>query len=72
LEIADFELERYFAKWEFNVAHLLCASDPEPLTMRELLALADPEAEELWRDLPEALDGVRRFAARHLVRSPSG
>jgi aspartate/methionine/tyrosine aminotransferase len=51
LEIADFELERYFAKWEFNVAHLLCASDPEPLTMGELLALADPEAEALWRDL---------------------
>ena len=51
LEITDFELERYFAKWEFNVAHLMCASDPEPLTMRELLALADPECERLWRDL---------------------
>src|SRR6266545_7389173 len=51
LEITEFELERYFAKWEFNVAHLMCASDPEPLTMRELLALADPECERLWRDL---------------------
>ena len=51
LLIADFELERYFAKWEFNVDHLLCASDPEPLSMGELLALADPESERLWRDL---------------------
>ena len=51
MEIADFELERYFARWEFDVAHLLCASDPEPVPMRELLALADPEAERLWADL---------------------
>jgi DNA-binding transcriptional MocR family regulator len=51
MEIADFELERYFARWEFNVDHLLCASDPEPVPMRELLALADPETERLWADL---------------------
>jgi aspartate/methionine/tyrosine aminotransferase len=51
LEIADFELERYFARWEFNVAHLLCASDPEPVAMGELLALADAETGRLWRDL---------------------
>ena len=51
MEIADFELERYFARWEFNVDHLLCASDPEPVPMRELLALADPETERLWAEL---------------------
>lgn len=51
MEIADFELERYFARWEFNVDHLLCASDPEPVPMRELLAMADAEAERLWADL---------------------
>ena len=51
MEIADFELERYFARWELGVDHVLCASDPEPLSMRELLALADPRAERLWADL---------------------
>jgi aspartate/methionine/tyrosine aminotransferase len=51
MEIADFELERYFARWEFNVDRLLCASDPEPVSMRELLALADPETERLWAEL---------------------
>jgi aspartate/methionine/tyrosine aminotransferase len=51
MEIADFELERYFARWEFSVDHLLCASDAEPVPMRELLALADPETERLWADL---------------------
>jgi aspartate/methionine/tyrosine aminotransferase len=51
MKIADFELERYFARWEFNVDHLLCASDPEPVPMGELLAMADPETERLWADL---------------------
>jgi aspartate/methionine/tyrosine aminotransferase len=51
VEIADFELERYFARWEFDVAHLLCASDPEPVAMRELLALADDEVMALWDGL---------------------
>jgi aspartate/methionine/tyrosine aminotransferase len=51
MEIADFELERYLARWEFDVGHLLCASDPEPVPMRELLELADLETERLWGDL---------------------
>jgi aspartate/methionine/tyrosine aminotransferase len=51
LDIADFELERYFARWEFGVDHLLCASDPEPVAMRELLALADDEVMGLWEGL---------------------
>jgi aspartate/methionine/tyrosine aminotransferase len=51
MDIADFELERYLARWEFDVAHLLCASDPEPVPVRELLGLADPETERLWGDL---------------------
>jgi aspartate/methionine/tyrosine aminotransferase len=51
MEIADFELERYFARWEFAVDHLLCASDPEPVPMAELLGMADPETERLWADL---------------------
>jgi len=51
VRIADFELERYFARWEFSVRHLLCASDVEPWPMGELLALADDETAALWRSL---------------------
>jgi aspartate/methionine/tyrosine aminotransferase len=51
MRIAEFELERYFARWEFAVKHLLCASDVEGWPMGELLALADDETAALWRDL---------------------
>jgi aspartate/methionine/tyrosine aminotransferase len=51
MRIADFELERYFARWEFAVRHLLCASDVEAWPMADLLALADEETAALWRDL---------------------
>ena len=33
MQIADFALERYFARWEFAVRHVLCASDVEPLAL---------------------------------------
>jgi aspartate/methionine/tyrosine aminotransferase len=51
MRIADFALERYFARWEFAVEHLLCASDVEPYPMADLLALADDESRDLWDDL---------------------
>jgi aspartate/methionine/tyrosine aminotransferase len=51
MKIAEFELERYFARWEFAVEHLLCASDVEGYPMAELLALADDEARRLWDGL---------------------
>ena len=51
MQIADFALERYFARWEFAVRHLLCASDLEGYPMTELLALADAETRGLWHDL---------------------
>ncbi len=51
MRIADFALERYFARWEFAVEYLLCASDVEGYPMAELLALADVEARGLWEDL---------------------
>lgn len=51
MRIADFELERFFARWEFAVRHLLCASDVEAWPMADLLALADDETTALWRDL---------------------
>src|SRR4249920_1065783 len=48
VRIADFALERYFARWEFAVDHLLCASDVQGMPMAELLALADDESRGLW------------------------
>jgi aspartate/methionine/tyrosine aminotransferase len=51
MRIADFALERYFARWEFAVRHLLCASDIEGYPMAELLALADDETRALWDGL---------------------
>ena len=51
MRIADFALERYFAKWEFAAAHLLCASDVQAYPMAELLALADDETRALWDGL---------------------
>ena len=49
--IEDFALERYFARWEFAVKHQLSASDVEPWTMDELLALADDDAMQRWSAL---------------------
>jgi aspartate/methionine/tyrosine aminotransferase len=46
-----FKLERYFSKYEFNVPYLMCASDFEPLTQQELLAMADAETSKLWQNL---------------------
>ncbi len=51
MDIADFTLERYFARWEFAVKHVLCASDVEPYRQRELLALADDDARQRWESL---------------------
>ncbi len=51
LPLTPFKLERFFAEHEFNVRHVLSASDPESLSLRELLALADEEARALWDGL---------------------
>ncbi len=51
MRIAEFALERYFARWEFAVEHVLCASDVQGVPMADLLALADDEARGLWEGL---------------------
>ena len=51
MRIEDFELERFFARYEFAVRHLLCTSDVEGWPMADLLALADPETHALWAGL---------------------
>ena len=51
MRIADFALERFFARWEFAVRYLLCASDVEGWPMVDVLALADDETRALWSGL---------------------
>jgi aspartate/methionine/tyrosine aminotransferase len=48
MNIAPFKLERYFARYEFDVDYLLCSSDCESLTIANLLAL-EPGADEQFR-----------------------
>jgi aspartate/methionine/tyrosine aminotransferase len=49
--LPDFELERFFARWEFRVEHLLCASDVEGYRLPELLEMMDAEVREMWDGL---------------------
>lgn len=49
--IEPFQLERYFARWEFNAPYLLCTSDVQGYPMGELLALADAETKAMWDHL---------------------
>jgi len=51
MRIEDFALERFFARHEFAVRHLLCASDVEGWSMADVVALADPELAALWHGL---------------------
>lgn len=51
MKIKPFELERYFAKYEFAVKHLLSSSDCDGLAVKDLLAMADPETKSMWDDL---------------------
>jgi aspartate/methionine/tyrosine aminotransferase len=51
VRLPDFRLERFFARYEFEVPYLLCSSDVEAFTLNELLALADDRGRELWEGL---------------------
>jgi aspartate/methionine/tyrosine aminotransferase len=51
MQLHPFQLERYFARYEFNAPYILSASDCESIQQKELLALADPEARGLWENL---------------------
>ncbi len=44
----DFELEVFFAKWEFAARHHLTASDAQSMSMAELLQLADTDDREAF------------------------
>jgi aspartate/methionine/tyrosine aminotransferase len=47
----EFELERYFARHEFDAPYLLSSSDMETMRMGELLELADGEGRRMWEEL---------------------
>ena len=49
--IREFALERFFAKHEFSVRHVLGASDVEGMHMADVIALADGESRRMWDDL---------------------
>jgi len=51
--LRPFALERFFAAYEFNpsVKYIACASDSEPLTLNDLLSLADSDSRRLWDSL---------------------
>jgi aspartate/methionine/tyrosine aminotransferase len=51
MPLAPFQLERYFALYEFKVKYLLSPSDCESLSMAELLQMAAPASLELWQEL---------------------
>ncbi|MCC6620544.1 MAG: pyridoxal phosphate-dependent aminotransferase [Deltaproteobacteria bacterium] len=47
MDLNDFALERFLARFEFTAPHMLSASDCEPMTVGELLALAGAGADAL-------------------------
>ena len=51
MRLTPFKLERYFAKYEFNVNYSLCSSDCDGLSQKELLEMADKESKKLWDNL---------------------
>ena len=48
MKLRDFDLERFFARWEFTAEMLLCASDVEGWAMSDLLSMADEEDRSRW------------------------
>jgi aspartate/methionine/tyrosine aminotransferase len=49
MRIPTFQLERYFAKYEFDVEYLLCSSDCESMAIQDLLAL-EPGAADRFQE----------------------
>jgi len=49
MQISPFKIERYFARYEFNVDYVLCGSDCESMTIDELLALEPNAADRFHR-----------------------
>ncbi len=74
-DLPDFRLETHFSKWEFKARHHLTASDAESISLRDLLAMADPQDraafEGMWLGYTEtwgAPDLRERIAATYAER----
>ena len=50
MNIAPFETERFFARYEFSTPYQLCNSDCESISISELLSLAGGSLEEFGRE----------------------
>lgn len=50
MNISPFKLERYFAKYEFSTEYLLCSSDCESVSVKDLLKF-EPESEQQLKGL---------------------
>jgi len=74
MKIAQFELERYFSKYEFNTEYLLCSSDCEALKLNELLEMADENEIYMWNNMnlgytqPRGNDLLREEIAKMYVK----
>lgn len=58
MRVNPFQLERFFARYEFKAPYLLCASDCESMTVEELLSFEDNSIEEfknLWLGYTESM-----------------
>ena len=51
MKIADFKLERYFARYEFSAKYLLSSSDCDGFGMKEILEQAHADEIALWENL---------------------
>jgi aspartate/methionine/tyrosine aminotransferase len=51
ISIQPFALERYFDRYEFSAKYLLSCSDCEPMTLADLLDMADAGSRRLWNNL---------------------
>ncbi|MCL5611963.1 MAG: aminotransferase class I/II-fold pyridoxal phosphate-dependent enzyme [Chloroflexi bacterium] len=57
MQLPDFKLERYFAKYEFNTEYLLCSSDCEAMSIADLLPFEPGAAEkfqQVWLGYTES------------------
>lgn len=50
-KLRDFELEKYFSRWEFTAAHHLTASDAESMRLTDLLALGSEDDRARFAEL---------------------
>ena len=49
--LRDFQLEKYFSRWEFTATHHLTASDAESMSLSELLELGTAKERAAFQDL---------------------